>query len=491
MVLLASILVGCLGNISGKAVSDLNKSVDRVPPKVSIDLFVMSQCPFGADAELEASKAVRQFGTDAGLNLYFLAHESGGTFSSLHGQTEVDEDIRQTCIQYYAPEKLLDYLDCVNPSYQTIGSVWRQCAAEAGLDANEVQSCAAGEGKGLFSENIKKGEELGIASSPTMYLNGTPYTGRRDSASIMKALCKYVPDNPVCATIQKEPEVIMTVVSDNSCAICKLAADNYIQQLSGMFDNVSVVELDANTPDAITFISKYGIKAVPAILFDKNVEKTGVYSSLTKYLENRSDLYLLKIEDIKYLGRQEAANTLDLFVMSHCPFGIVAEGFMKEVKEALPDLKFKLHFLVSPGENGTFTSLHGQTEVDEDLHQACIQKYSPEKLLAYIDCVNKDPTNMATAWEACAQANGIGVAKTKVCASGEEGKQMLQEDAALSDELNVLASPTYLLNNQIVIGGDSAESVKQMICVEDTLSGCEKTLSSSQDQSSSGGSCGS
>jgi len=187
--------------------------------------------------------------------------------------------------------------------------------------------------------------------------------------------------------------------------------------------------------------------------------------------------------------REEVPKKLDLFVMSMCPFGTMAENAMKEVLNAFgSDMKFELHFIADDNGDGTFRSLHGQKEVDEDIRQSCIIKYYPETYMNYIWCVNKDYTNAANIWEDCAKNVSMDVNKIKSCFEGDEGKELLRERINLTNELGIGASPTWLANNRFKFSGLDPTTIQKNFCQHNQgLSGCDKKLS--QSRGGSGGQC--
>jgi hypothetical protein len=70
---------------------------------------------------------------------------------------------------------------------------------------------------------------------------------------------------------------------------------------------------------------------------------------------------------------------IELFVMSHCPFGLQMEKGILPVINTLKDkIDFELKFVDY--------SMHGEKELNEELQQYCIQKTSPEKLNSYLSC---------------------------------------------------------------------------------------------------------
>ncbi|MBU4246166.1 MAG: GILT family protein, partial [Nanoarchaeota archaeon] len=67
---------------------------------------------------------------------------------------------------------------------------------------------------------------------------------------------------------------------------------------------------------------------------------------------------------------------VQLFVMSQCPYGVQAENAIKPVLDTLKDkISFELRFIANQKADGTFSSLHGQAEVDENVRQLCAAKY--------------------------------------------------------------------------------------------------------------------
>lgn len=160
--------------------------------KPEVKLFVMSQCPYGTIAEKAMEPVVDLLGDKADIRLYFIANDNGdGTFRSLHGQPEVDGDMRQACIdKYYSNEVLYDYLVCVADDYRNLGTIWEKCAESNGIDAAKIKSCFEGEeGKTLLAENVKEAEKYGVTGSPTLIINDQRYSGARTSEAFKQAIC--------------------------------------------------------------------------------------------------------------------------------------------------------------------------------------------------------------------------------------------------------------------------------------------------------------
>jgi glutaredoxin len=458
---------------------------------VTIELFVMSQCPYGVQAEEVVKKVIDGFGGEVNLSLHFIADaNSNGSFSSLHGQPEVEEDLRQVCIMKYYPNSLLEYLSCVATGYTNVGSIWESCASQNKIDVNIIEGCSTGsEGKALLSENIKRSDEAGVSLSPTIYLNGQAYSGGRDESSLTRGVCTLIPGSSTCKNLPPEVSVELTIINDEDCLLCDTSGIE--NSLRSMISNMSIRRVSYASVEGGALLQRFNITGVPVYIFNSSVAQHSGYATLSRYLQKVDSSYILAVQPVKLLGRVAENNTLQLFVMSQCPYGTMAEKAMKELLDALPGVKFSgLHFIANENTDGSFSSLHGQPEVEEDLRQVCIIKYYPGKLFNYLMCVAADYTNVGGIWERCANESSIDAGKIRSCASGDEGKALLREDIAATNSISIYSSPTILLNNNTIFSTIYAEEIKQVVCAHNPdLNGCNKTLSGAGETAPSGG-CG-
>ena len=145
--------------------------------KVKVELFVMSQCPFGVRAEEALAPVLNEFGERVDFQLRFIAKPTGDGFTSLHGQPEVDEDMRQAVMAAQFPQQYFDYVVARASDYRN--TEWQPAAIAAGMEVAAVEGFARSEaGRRLFAENIRRANELRITASPTILLDGEKYTGK-------------------------------------------------------------------------------------------------------------------------------------------------------------------------------------------------------------------------------------------------------------------------------------------------------------------------
>jgi len=177
------------------------KRVCRSEIKNRLDLFVMSQCPYGVRTVDAMKDVIENFGKDSKLmdfELQFVGQEREGQLTSMHGQPEVDENIRQACAQkiYKKGYKFMDYVLCRNKDYRSTD--WEACAKD-GISAAAIKKCAEGdEGKQLLAASFKTANELGFSGSPSWLLNNKFDMNGRTPESIKKEFCDKNPGTKGC-----------------------------------------------------------------------------------------------------------------------------------------------------------------------------------------------------------------------------------------------------------------------------------------------------
>lgn len=153
-----------------------------------------------------------------------------------------------------------------------------------------------------------------------------------------------------------------------------------------------------------------------------------------------------------YAEKKPQPGVLELFVMSQCPYGVMAEGLViaaqKEGK--IPaDKTIKVRYIVNYNEQAkSFQSLHGPAEWEEDVRQLLIAKYYPTKLWKYLEIRNKN--YQSSRWDKAMEEAGINVSKI-MKKFDTEGVELLKQEAAYSDQYEVNASPTFLWEGKEVL----------------------------------------
>ena len=146
-----------------------------------------------------------------------------------------------------------------------------------------------------------------------------------------------------------------------------------------------------------------------------------------------------------FVNKEAKPNVLEVFVMSQCPYGVMAEGLIINAKKEgkIPaDKIIKLRYIVNYDEKtNQFQSLHGSGEWEEDVRQLLIAKYYPEKFWKYVEVRNKD--YRSSRWDKAMEEAGINVKKI-MKKFDTEGVELLKAEAAYGNEYEINASPSFL-----------------------------------------------
>ena len=168
---------------------------EEVPGR--LDLFVMSQCPFGVKA-LDAMREVLARFKKIDFRVHYIAEtKPSGGFSALHGQPEVEENIRQLCARkhFARGERYMRYIWCRNKNIRS--EQWRQCAT-SGISARRIDLCVKRHGEQLLARDLKLARDLGIRASPTWLANNRHKFSGITAEAVRRNLCKHNPGLEGC-----------------------------------------------------------------------------------------------------------------------------------------------------------------------------------------------------------------------------------------------------------------------------------------------------
>ena len=211
---------GTQPGLSADLATQLNQLASTGKP-FQFDLFVMSKCPYGNIAESVILPWLQAHPGATDFRLWFIASgDASSGFDSLHGPTEVAEDLRQEAILSHYPAKLNDYLSCRNANYSDDNG-WIVCATQAGLDSNEIGALAhTPETANTLALDVQHVQTLGVHVSPSVYLNGQPYNGSPFS------LPQNAQANTSCNPSGGQPASVKAILDpDLQAKLDQLAAD--------------------------------------------------------------------------------------------------------------------------------------------------------------------------------------------------------------------------------------------------------------------------
>jgi len=197
--------------------------------KPTVDLYVMSFCPYGVQAEGLMKPVADLLGSKADFRVKFITTISGNTtdsVQSLHGSEEANEDLRQECImKYYSVGTYWNYVQNFNnncssliSNHTAVDNCWKNTASQLGIDTTKIQTCASGsEGLDLLKQDEALVNQYGISGSPTLLINGVPYGGDRSSTSYQQAICSSFTNPPAECSQNVTSTNTNTAVASGGC----------------------------------------------------------------------------------------------------------------------------------------------------------------------------------------------------------------------------------------------------------------------------------
>jgi len=207
---------------------DLNPPVAKEIPKTDVPgvkLFVMAFCPYGNQAEELMMPVVELLKNKAEIDLHYVIYSNYQTgypefcldeenkYCSMHGIQEINQDIREICVQKYQNDKLWDFVMEINEetTSQNVDEKWEEIAKNLGIDVQKIKNCQKEEAQTLLAKEIELNkteypvqdpishqnqEKITISGSPNLVINGMIYDGERSSEGYKTAVCSGFENPP-------------------------------------------------------------------------------------------------------------------------------------------------------------------------------------------------------------------------------------------------------------------------------------------------------
>lgn len=225
---------------------DLNPAEPKQIPqtkKPNTKLFVMSYCSFGNQAEELMMPVAKLLNDKADIELHYIIYSDYATgypeycldeedkYCSMHGLQELNQGIRELCVQKYQKAKLWDFIKEMNAksSSENADENWEEIAKSLDIDIEKIKTCQKEEAFDLLDKELaftskayevqnptrhRNNEKELISGSPTLLINGMIYDGMRSTSSYQKAICGAFTEPPEACSQELQEEI---VAPDGSC----------------------------------------------------------------------------------------------------------------------------------------------------------------------------------------------------------------------------------------------------------------------------------
>ncbi len=284
------------------------KQKSQVP---TLDLYVMSHCPFGIRAEDIILGFIGNFNNELKLHIRYIVSKQGeNNFASLHGPAELDEDLHQISIQKLYNNKFYSYLLCYNSSMNR-----DKCLKDNDINKKAIDSFVqSGQAEKILNSDFLKTEDLGINASPTLYINSKRYEGPIQPEHIIRTVCSDMSQLSYCKTLKNPVDVHVTLLTggwDN------IYHPNLIKEsLVNFFYKANVDLVDANTKQGKELTEKFKITEVPAMIFSDNITMTASFNTIQQRLKDVNGDYIDYMNDMGYrhlLNRPSRSSSMVIF----------------------------------------------------------------------------------------------------------------------------------------------------------------------------------
>jgi 2-hydroxychromene-2-carboxylate isomerase len=166
----------------------------RTEQKGRLDLFIMSRCPYAVDLMPHVNRLIEHFDKDRkalDFHLQFIGElDESGLPASMHGQEEVDEDLRMVCVEdlYPTKYKFMEYVSCRSAKFESTN--WEDCVSKD-MSKAKIKACAEGKkGTELLKASFAAAADLGVQGSPTLVLNNRDDMDARKLDEMVLKFCE-------------------------------------------------------------------------------------------------------------------------------------------------------------------------------------------------------------------------------------------------------------------------------------------------------------
>lgn len=122
-----------------------------------------------------------------------------GKFQSLHGDQELNQDVREICAFNEGDmDKWWKFVSLINKNCgsQNVDGCWQDYAKQAGYNTSKITNCFNSQLKSLLSDQVEEANKFKAQGSPAVFINEVSYNGGRAPEDYKKAICASFENPP-------------------------------------------------------------------------------------------------------------------------------------------------------------------------------------------------------------------------------------------------------------------------------------------------------
>lgn len=175
--------------------------------------FIVADCPFGLHAQRVFKKTIEELPElSPYLDIKYIGSIKNGKITSMHGDKEAQENLRQICIREEQKDLYWNYVSC----YMKRGDT-KNCLTNVGIDVNSLNGCMEDKERGLkyAQKDFDLAKKFNIGGSPTFLINNQQIIP-------FNTLEERVPNNmkqTLCCAFKQKPEFCQKELSKDQVAV--------------------------------------------------------------------------------------------------------------------------------------------------------------------------------------------------------------------------------------------------------------------------------
>ena len=196
------------------SVKDLKKS-----DKPSLTAFVVANCPYGLQTQRVFKKVLEEAPEMASqLKVKYIGAIENGKITSMHGDEEAKENLRQICIRDEQSDLYWPYVNCYMKEGKTDA-----CLEEVGVDTATMTACTedSKRGNAFAQKDFDLANKFKVSGSPTLLLNDSQIVSEFDFGGRVPNSIKTL----VCGGSKTPGEVCASEISANEVAVSLSVTD--------------------------------------------------------------------------------------------------------------------------------------------------------------------------------------------------------------------------------------------------------------------------
>jgi len=167
--------------------------------------YVVANCPFGLQMQRVMNKAITEQPALADIfDVKYIGAIENGKITSMHGDEEAQENLRQICIREEQKNLYWPYVSC----YMKADGKSASCLTQTGVNVASVNACMtdATRGNKYAQKDFELADTFKIGSSPTLLVNNSQivsefdFGGRTADALKDVSCCASTTEGAYCGT---------------------------------------------------------------------------------------------------------------------------------------------------------------------------------------------------------------------------------------------------------------------------------------------------